>query len=522
MSVSLIGIVCVQIFWILNAVKIREERFSRDVNEALNELVGKIETHETSGMIVNSFGPFNIKSDDQGFSDSLDVPELFDRLEIPVPAKRIYFRFGGDVVSDEEFGESPEHRKIVGDKAKKTIKHNNAVTTSMTINADSLKDFCITLANDQPKINIKAIKFTEVIQKMLLEFERKKIPLATRLEKMDFQKLLNSSLKNHDIRLPYEYKVSSGSKHEKAITTEGFDNNVKKNLYSINLFPNDIVEKSDALKIYFPGKDAFIYRSLVFMISGSVIFTLIILITFIITLFTILRQKRISDIKNDFINNMTHEFKTPIATISLASDSISNPLVQENKEMIQYFSRVIKDEAIRMNTKVERVLQLSLLDKKDVHFVKTRVDAHEIINKAIEKIMLQVDQKKGRVVTDFQAEKYNIDADSDHFLSVMLNLLDNAIKYSPDAPDITVSTCNSGNAICIAVTDKGIGIEKHDCKKIFDRFFRVHTGDVHNVKGFGLGLSYVKEIIASFGGKVSVSSQKGAGSTFTVYLPVMS
>jgi len=217
---------------------------------------------------------------------------------------------------------------------------------------------------------------------------------------------------------------------------------------------------------------------------------------------------------------MTHEFKTPIATISLATDAINNPVVLENKEEILNFNRIIKEESLRMNLQVEKVLQMSLFDKKDIEFYIIKLNVHEQIEKAAERIKLQLEQKNGNISLELNADKIFIEADLVHFNGALLNILDNAIKYSKEIPSIKISTYNKENNICVAIADNGIGMEKEDTKKVFERFFRVHTGDVHNVKGFGLGLSYVKEIVTAFKGKVFVKSEKGIGSTFTFCLPL--
>lgn len=518
MSISLIGIVCVQIFWIMNAVKINEEHFGQNVNQALNELVSKIETDETSHIIkgnicaidmgnqplsecgntdtdiVKSFGKHKTKYKKVFISNSCNTDSLCAGIKIKSDTKIL--SFGNN---------EPE---------------NAEENTTITVNDDSSKSICVTIVKNNNKVDVKTDKFRNVVEKMIVEYESKNIPLDSRLKQINFSKILKSVLKNHALELPYEFIVSNKNNKDTAFVSKGYNEDSKEFLYTLNLFPNDLVDKSDYLKLYFPGRSGYIYQSLSLMIIGSVIFTLIILLTFIITIFTILRQKKISEIKNDFINNMTHEFKTPIATISLASDSISNPLVLENKEQIQYFSRIIKEESLRMNNKVESVLQLSLFDKNEIEFHLSTVSVHEQIEKAIEKIKLQVEQKNGLIKTELKAVNDRVEVDSEHFLGALLNILDNAIKYSEDIPVITISTYNKENMVCIAISDKGIGMDKEDTKKIFERFFRVHTGDVHNVKGFGLGLCYVKEIITACKGKVSVQSTKGVGSTFTICLPL--
>ncbi|MCF8367024.1 MAG: HAMP domain-containing histidine kinase, partial [Bacteroidales bacterium] len=290
--------------------------------------------------------------------------------------------------------------------------------------------------------------------------------------------------------------------------------------YRVSLFPNDIFEKPNYLLLSFPEASSHLYKSILFLLAGSVIFTLIIMVTFSITIWVILHQKKISEIKSDFINNMTHEFKTPIATISLAVDSIDNPKILSIPEKITYFTGIIRDENRRMNKQVENVLQMAMIDKKDFNLQIREINTHEIIRRSADHFSLQLEKKKGSLALDLNAENPFINNDEIHFYNIINNLIDNAIKYSPENPEIKISTQNRNNGIIISVEDKGLGISKEAQEKIFDKFYRVHTGNVHNVKGFGLGLSYVKALVQTFRGTIKVQSEPGKGSKFDVFLPV--
>jgi two-component system phosphate regulon sensor histidine kinase PhoR len=252
---------------------------------------------------------------------------------------------------------------------------------------------------------------------------------------------------------------------------------------------------------------------------ASILFTGIILFCFAYTISVIIQQKKVSEMKGDFINNMTHEFKTPIATISLATDSISSPKIAGNPEKVKRFANIIKQENVRMNNQVEKVLQMAMLDKKDFSLKLTDVNLHEIIGRATENISLSVERKEGTVTTDLQADKPIVEADLTHVSNIVNNLLDNANKYSPEKPEISVATRNVNDGIQVIITDKGIGMSKEARKHIFDRFYRVHTGDRHDVKGFGLGLSYVKAMIVAHKGQINVKSDLGKGSSFTLFFP---
>jgi len=254
----------------------------------------------------------------------------------------------------------------------------------------------------------------------------------------------------------------------------------------------------------------------------SVIFTLIIIIAYASALYQLLKQRKISEIKTDFINNMTHEFKTPIATINLALDSIKNPKIIDDKEKVMRYLNMIKDENKRMHAQVENVLRISKLEKNELNISKERLNLHDLLLDAITHVELIVENKNGFIKTDMNAEKPYVLANESHFTNVIVNILDNAIKYSPEEPKIEVSTENVGANILLKVKDHGSGMSKAAQKRVFEKFYREHTGNIHNVKGHGLGLAYVKRIVDDHHGHVSVESEKGKGSTFIIKLPIIS
>ena len=255
------------------------------------------------------------------------------------------------------------------------------------------------------------------------------------------------------------------------------------------------------------------------MLAGSAAFTLTILFSFAYTIQVIFRQKKLSDIKSDFINNMTHEFKTPIATISLAADAINNPKVQSDKTKMDYFTRIIKEENKRMNSQVENVLQMAQLEKGEMNLKISDLNLHAIIQNAVDLITIQVESNGGKIEQHLNASIPLLKGDQIHLSNVIFNLLDNANKYSREIPNIVISTYNNNNGIYVTVKDSGIGMHRDTIKKIFEKFYRVPTGNLHDIKGFGLGLSYVKAIVEQHKGKISVESEFGVGSTFEIYLP---
>jgi two-component system phosphate regulon sensor histidine kinase PhoR len=247
--------------------------------------------------------------------------------------------------------------------------------------------------------------------------------------------------------------------------------------------------------------------------------SLIIIATFGMSLFFIIRQKKISEMKSDFINNMTHEFKTPIATISLAADTITNPKVINDESSVRHFISMIKKENSRMNKKVETILQIASLDKKEIDFRFENLSLHSIIEKAVDTIEILVQQRNGKVKLNLSASEPVVYGDGEHLFNLVNNLLDNALKYSEGAPEISVETKNQEGGIVMSVEDKGIGMSKSVQSRIFERFYRQTSGNVHDVKGFGLGLNYARAIVEAHKGNITVHSEPGKGSRFDVYLP---
>jgi two-component system phosphate regulon sensor histidine kinase PhoR len=269
-----------------------------------------------------------------------------------------------------------------------------------------------------------------------------------------------------------------------------------------------------------PNVKHIVFNQLRWMITGAILFTLILCAAFYVTVNALFRQKKMSEIKNDFINNMTHEFKTPLATISLAVDAMRNEKVLQDREKMSYFSGIIKEENKRMNKQVETILQASLMDRQEIQLNRRLIHVHQIIHAALDNFNLQLADKEGSATLQLLADYDLIEADEVHFTNLISNLVDNAVKYSKEKLLIKVSTFNSVKNIGIKIEDNGIGMTKETQKRIFEKFYRAHTGNLHNVKGFGLGLSYVKTMIDAHGGKIKVDSVLGKGTTFIIEMPL--
>jgi len=342
---------------------------------------------------------------------------------------------------------------------------------------------------------------------------------------------LKEELADRGVTIPYEYGVLSKRakgfvvKNGKFLINEfndhgiaDSDRNLVESKYRVSLFRNG--DKSPGrLIVYFPGLTNEVWKSAWLPVLASIVFTSIILFSFLYTLQVIFKQKKVSEMKSDFINNMTHEFKTPIATISLAADSITSPMISGNPDKVNRFAGIIKQENKRMLSQVEKVLQMAQLDKDNFKLKIVEINMHSLIEQAAVHANLQVAQKEGIVTTDLQAKKSVIEGDMTHVSNIIHNLLDNANKYTPEKPKISVHTRNVANGVEVIIKDNGIGMTKEARKHIFNKFYRVHTGNIHDVKGFGLGLSYVKAMMIAHKGQIDVKSELGKGSSFILHFP---
>lgn len=348
--------------------------------------------------------------------------------------------------------------------------------------------------------------FRRFLLRLLREKDPQNASINERLANIDIKGLLTSNFKTYNIKLPFTYEILSKQDIIKRVEVGNTHN-----FYYVELFPQDLVKKEYYLGVSFKTVQPVILENMgwLFLASGFCIFGL--MFVFVITIVIIMRQQKLSVIKNDFINNMTHEFKTPIATISLATSAIAKEKVLNDKEQILKFNETIKSENERMNKYVERILQQAKLDRREVKLNKTDVDMNRLLEEVVGHFLLQVQSQGGRLEFKAGFPDFKLCADEVHLMNVFCNLVDNAIKYSGGIPDVFVYTRRNVNARIIGVQDHGIGISKEAQKKVFDRFYRVTSGNLHNVKGFGLGLNYVKSIVELHGGIIRLTSKKNKG-----------
>ena len=374
-----------------------------------------------------------------------------------------------------------------------------------------------------PETQVEKNGELDILKAAQYDIFRKDIALTMsiqeRVSKEKLQELLQSEMQEYGVKTPVEFGVYSNGLATK-VRSDKFRYD-KYTTYSTTIFPDNEGKSKYQLLVTFPQKKKFLFSELVGITVLSIVFTLIIIIAYSSALNQLIKQRQISEIKTDFINNMTHEFKTPIATINLALDAIKSPKVSTSPETMTRYLQMIRDENKRMHAQVENVLRISKLEKRELEISKEPADLHDILEDAIEHVNLIMEDRGGEINTHLQAKRTTVLLNDVHFTNVLVNILDNAIKYSPEPPKIDVYTENVKDFVILKVKDQGAGMSKVAQKRIFEKFYREHTGDLHNVKGHGLGLAYVKKIVDDHNGQIFVESEKGKGSTFIIKLPLI-
>jgi len=355
------------------------------------------------------------------------------------------------------------------------------------------------------------------------------LTITHKFSRDEIRNKIKNAFEIHDIKeVPFEFAVTPTSMIGEQVQSDNFARLYQDTVNNMSIvYPlvspsgsiSEGVSPEELLVIIVPDLKNIVWRQMSWMVAGSVLFTILIFAAFFITLKALLKQKKLNEIKSDFINNMTHEFKTPLATISLAVDALKNEKVMQDRTKTEYFSGIIKEENKRMNKQVETILQAAMLDKQQVQLNLKVLHAHDLINTAVNNMKLPVEEKQGKLEVKLEAENDLVLADEVHFTNLVNNLLDNAVKYSKNNLVIKLCTQNINNHFRIKIEDNGIGMNKETLHRIFEKFYRAHTGNLHNVKGFGLGLSYVKTIVTAHHGKIKAESTLGKGSCFIIDMP---
>ncbi len=495
MALTAIVLLYIQIMYMESMIRMRDDQFSEGVRRSLYAVSSLLEQDETKYFLEE------------------DVAQ--------VEASSIYAQYGG----------TPHLGGI-----KYTFTTRSGVAGDVTLKADAEKIYKIQSESNvassynsmREELKGQYLYQKGVIDDVIINIMNKAgdRPIEERADSVAVRRYLKRELENNGLELPFEFAVVNRNGNV-FYQSPGFSNvnpaTLENSIFVQSLFRNDPPLKKNYLKVYFPSKTKYILNSVKFLIP-SFIFTFILLIVFLYTIILAFRQKRLTEMKNDFINNMTHEFKTPISTISLAAQMLNDDSVRKSPTMLQHISGVINDETKRLRFQVEKVLQMSMFDKKKGTLRMQDVDANLLISNVVHTFRLKVEKYGGKIEARFDADDAIVNVDEMHFTNVIFNLLDNAVKYrKEDEPlQLAVTTRDiAQDRLEITISDNGIGIKKDDLKKIFEKFYRVSTGNRHDVKGFGLGLAYVNKMITLMGGEIKAESEPGKGSRFIIILPLL-
>ena len=535
MSFSLVGLIIFQLYWINSVLQANNERFRKDVIAAMNNVAVKLEKKEVFVLAMDNFSTnFTWLQPQTGFGKEDGSIELYEtKFEKKTFSPDEIDEFTLDTILKRiEIEHSLAKDYVIGfnDKRELDVILNAEISGSNQFFSGESKIDSARQAQEKIRISIqksdKKAKMAANIFIKELFFSNK--PLEQRLEPEVLDSLLYEELNNKGIDISYRYAVLDNTNHNIFLTGNTikenglkFDSSLQNSDMRVSLFPNDINGEVAFLTISFPDKNSFLFKKIWTTLASSLVLVLIIVFCFAYSIRTIIRQKKLSEIKNDFINNMTHEFKTPIATVSLACEALKDKEIREKELFRERYITIIQEENDRLGLQVEKVLQMATLDKNDLKIKKEFLSLHEIIKDVAEKMNIQILNRDGVLSLELAAGNDQLEGDPVHLTNVVTNLLDNANKYSYEKPEIVISTESNSEGIFLKVRDTGIGMTREAIKNIFNKFYRVPTGNVHNVKGFGLGLAYVKSMVEGHGGNVSVKSEIGKGSEFNIYLPFL-
>lgn len=595
MTVALLGVVVMQLYYIKQAYSLNSQLFEQNVNQALSQVVSKVQRRyaykhynkkdvewrskrrmDRANQIkaIAQLKEQQLKDErerrfnqqkrilaDLNFQDSVIRAEF---LYPTIVSEAEFIALGDQEKTPLNFDVSiglDENFNMINGKMRNTFKQENAKTFTMGLSKlpDSIRYLAYSKVDGRPyKISLPSVdaglaaKFrseeaiaerryqeslkqlesdtswlyntgdVDVVEEAAKEMHNVNEPLTQRISKDVLDTLIRKELLNKDITLDYDFWVKL-AKRDSVLYSKAsnpIDEVIPSNTFKTTLF-NDIIRDPGMLYLSFPDKNAAIFNTMRVTMASSGILLLVLLFIFSYTLYTILRQKKVSEMKNDFINNMTHEFKTPVATIMIASEALKDPEVVEDTSRINRLAGIIYDENVRLGNHIERVLSIARLEKNELQLERNAVDMNDLIVAVTDSMHLQLQKHGATLSLKLDALQSTIVGDELHLSNVMYNLLDNAIKYSADAPQITCRTRNTERSLIIEVADQGIGITKEHSKRIFDQFYRVPTGNLHDVKGFGLGLNYVQDIVKQLGGTIKVQSEKDKGTVFIITLPLI-
>lgn len=544
MSFALLGLIGFQAYWLRFMLETKQENFAKDVRTSLDQVVRKLEKQELVVLAERQKkfesiaaapkpkvkpAPVFIEPAMQEEHPVLTPPRqdvIFVRKSFMLPNGQL-----AEVTEEYTVDEDPEEfrqRMRVEKEMNRMLKREQQKFINKMRRRPNRPNQNFGDRNAQSQAQLakekserqdleKVLQKTQLAKEVFSDFLFKERPILQRIQPAYLDSLIRKELADKGVNLGYSFGIQSAPKNW--TYTSSPEIKQQKALFEADLFPNDLHPSKNILKIYFPDSGAFIWQTMGLSLAGSGLLLLVMIGCFYFAVLTILRQKKLAIVKNDFINNMTHEFKTPITSISLATQLLQEELKPGKNESILRYLGIIKDENTRLGQQVERVLQTAQMEREEIALKRKKVDMAALIHQVVEINGPLIESVNGTLQLSLGEHPAIVVVDEVHISNVLNNLIDNAVKYSPTNPHIEIEVTEQGQGISIQVKDQGIGMPKEALSNIFDAFYRVPTGNVHNVKGFGLGLSYVKKIVEAHGGKVHVKSKLGEGSTFEIYLP---
>ncbi|MCQ2189515.1 MAG: HAMP domain-containing histidine kinase [Paludibacteraceae bacterium] len=490
MSVVFIALIVLQLAYIKMAADISEEQFSEDVRLCLFRISRVLEEEETTNFMTEMLGSDLLRRDSvpmsifSGDSEKLSTIMTFSQLKSSGEESRV--RVKPKVYLKSQSGKN-------------------------TLNGTSHLF--------QKKMRDRFLQERQFLDNVLLRLlcENYSRHISQRVDFSHLMELVDREMLQRGLDLPHAVAIYSGDGVE-VFRSENFSDDIAENTYAQALFVNDPYPTGNYMKVYFPSRGRYLYNTLR-LILPSLMLSMILLATFVSSVVMISREKKLTQMRTDFMNNMTHELKTPVSSISLASQMLSDESVPKTPRMLSHLGNTIKEETNRLTQQIDKVLQMSILERESSALKLKEIDVNELVHKITSNFSIKVESKGGSIITNVDAEYPFVLADEVHFTNIIYNLMDNALKYTETTPHLEVSTYDDANFIYISVKDNGIGIKAEDQKRIFDKFFRVSTGNVHNVKGFGLGLAYVKKVVTDHKGTITCESEFGKGTKFTISVP---
>lgn len=549
--IAFVGIAAIQYYYVRAYVEAYEATFERNVNDAMSRVIYQLEKKEIAqqlkeklkkykgSRIINTVDSLNLSMfkelqkmgiDSMGSDSIINITRERIRIQVATNKYGEYIRkIDTNIISLEKI--EGDSGKVGSNVGKNLVSSNDLKQGEHFVDVfEHARGWKPVRKQDIPgKVDSvydnvdQFLKRTFIISDVMEDFFNINhyIPIEERVNISAIDSLIREEFEILNINASYEFGIYSPSRHELVLEKTGkYSNELVNKGVGFRLYPSDMFSPPEYLMIYFPNRKNYIYRELTGMFSLSMVLILAVAFSFFFILFNLLRQKKLSEMKTDFINNMTHEIKTPISTISLACEALNISNSELNEDSKKNFIQIIQQENKRLAAMTEKILQTAIIEKKTMTLKREIVDVHELINNAVTNVGHWVKQKRGTVTICPDATNSIVMADKIHFENAIYNLLDNANKYSPQNPQIKVNTWNENGSILISVEDKGIGIPRSEQKKIFEKLYRVSTGNIHSTRGFGLGLNYTKAIVDGHGGKITVESEQGKGSIFTIKIPV--